>query len=501
MLRDYQEDALKVIEQSEEKNLCLTLPTGAGKTYTFCELAKRFYLWELKRVLILVHREELMNQAQKSLGEKCFRIEKGVKNIPNNFDFYVGMVETVARRLNKLPDFGLVIIDECHIGNFNKMPFFETPNVKVVGVTATPLGAKPLKNKYSKLIEVTTIKKLINNKHLLNCDSYAFASSLVAKQNFKVTAGEFDEKQLEDFYSSEKMIKNVVNAYWDLGKGQKTIIFNVNLAHNDAVYSALVSEGLNVLKIDGGTPKKERHEIIQKFKNDNDAIICNVGVLTAGFDEPSIKVVILNRATKSMPLYLQMVGRGSRLYENKNKFLLLDLGKNVERHGMYDDYRDWQTYFTQGSKPDSKGGASPTKECPECGFLQHTTVLECKNCGYSFEDAKKAKEQEEKQQKLVLIIKENPLEIKTEEIINLAKERGYKEWSVLHKIAEHVVKYEEKYKDELLQDYINSVSLMNLKTWCKAYGKKHNKFIDDLFKKYCDAKRSQNTTGDLPVVQ
>lgn len=500
MLRDYQNTALQEIEASKHKNICLTLPTGSGKTYTFCALAKRFFIWELKKTLILVHREELMNQAQKSLGEKCFRIEKGVKNIPNNFDYYVGMVETVARRLTKLPDFGLVIIDECHIGNFKKLPFFKDPNIKVVGVTATPLGAKPLNQEYNTLIEVTTIKRLISDKHLLDCDSYAFASSLVTQQKFKVSKGEFDEKEMMDFYSSEKMIKNVINAYWDYAKGSKTIIFNVNLAHNEAVYQALVDEGLNVLKIDGTTPKKERAEIIHRFKTENDAIICNVGVLTAGFDEPSIKVVILNRATKSMPLYLQMVGRGSRLYENKNKFLLLDLGKNVERHGMYDDYRDWQTYFTQGSKPDSKGGASPTKECPECGFLQHTTALECKGCGYSFQDAKDAQEKEEKEKKLYLIIKENPLEIKTDEIIKVAKERGYKEWQVLHKIAEHVVLYEEKHKDDLLADYIEAVAVKNLKTWCFSYGKKHNAFINDLFKKFCDDKRSKNTTRNLPMV-
>jgi superfamily II DNA or RNA helicase len=89
----------------------LQLPTGAGKTYTFCEIAKR----SNKKTLIIVHRTELMNQAKNSLGEKCFLIKKGVKIIPDDYDYYVGMVETVNKRLLKLPKFELVIIDEFHI--------------------------------------------------------------------------------------------------------------------------------------------------------------------------------------------------------------------------------------------------------------------------------------------------------------------------------------------------------------------------------------------------
>ena len=112
MLRDYQIKAIEDIERKfdrGEKRCMLQMPTGAGKTFVFCELAKRFFLTEIKKVLILVHRKELLKQAYESLGERCFKIEAGIKNINPNYDYYVGMVETVNRRIKKLPEFGLII--------------------------------------------------------------------------------------------------------------------------------------------------------------------------------------------------------------------------------------------------------------------------------------------------------------------------------------------------------------------------------------------------------
>lgn len=480
MLRNYQKEAIEKIENSEKKNTMLCMATGSGKTYTFCELAKRFYVENLKRVLILVHREELLQQAYDSLGERCFRIEKGIKQIPSDFDFYVGMVETVNRRLSKIPDFGLVIIDEAHIGNFAKMPFFENQNIKVVGVTATPIAKKPLANYYNELITPITIKKLIDNKYLVDCDVYAFASDLVDKANFKVKRGEYDEKQMEDFYSSEKMVNNVISAYWSHSAGKKTIIFNVNINHNNAVFSALKKEGLNAYVVDGQTPKKERKEIINNFKKDPHGIICNVGVLTAGFDDPSIETVILNRATKSLALYLQMVGRGARIYPNKEKFIVLDLGKNTTRHGFYDKNHDWLKFFNEGTEKDSNGvGAAPTKECPSCGFISHPRVLKCENCGHDFEEERERQAQEEKEKKLFLLIKEKPIDIPIDKIFEIADERNWKEYAVIWKIAEHIAKYKNRYSDIVTDEYIKSLSIEHLSKWCKKYEKKNNKWHQD----------------------
>lgn len=476
MLREYQKQAIKEIESTKNNNVLLCMPTGSGKTFTFTEVAKRYHLEHLDRVLIIVHRQELLNQAYKSLGQRCFRIEKGVKHIPATFDYYVGMVETINNRLDKMPDFGLVIIDEAHFGNFKKMPFFNM-NLKVLGVTATPIAKKPLSNYYSEIIEPIDIKELIKNNYLLDCKVYGFASDLVQKAKFKVKRGEFDEKQMEDFYSSEKMVKNVIEAYWSKAIGKKCLIFNVNVNHNLAVYHALKNEGLNVYAIDGSTPTNERKVIIENFKNQSDAIVCNVGVLTTGFDEPTIEVIFLNRATKSLALYLQMIGRGSRISENKEKFTVIDLGKNTTRHGFYDDYRDWHKYFYEGTEKEKKGeGASPVKECPSCGFMQHTRTVTCECCGHNFQEERERQQKEEKEQRLFLLIKDKPIDIPLDLLFNLADERGWKPYAVIWKICDHIVKYRYRHGSVVTDDYMNSLALQYLAEWCKKYNKKNNQW-------------------------
>lgn len=500
MLRNYQKKAIELIETTDG-DCCLQMATGSGKTFTFCELAKRHFTEHIQKVLIVVHRTELLNQAYKSLGERCFRIEAGIKTIPHDYDYYVAMVETLNRRIHLLPEFGLVIIDECHIGNFRKLPYFEKVKTKVIGVTATPVSEKPLKPLFKKLIQPITLPELIESGHLLNCDVYGFASDKVDQAKFKVKRGEFDEKQMEDFYSSEKLVKTVIDAYWDKAPGKKTMIFNVNVKHNQVVYEALKAEGLPVLSITGETPANERKQALEEFKNNPNAIMCSVGVLTTGFDEPSVEVIILNRATKSLSLYFQMIGRGARIHMGKEKFIVLDLGKNTIRHGFYDGYIDWQLFFENGSKKESKGGVAPVKECPDCGFIMHPRKVVCECCGHDFEEERLAQEQEEKTQKLYLLTKEKPINIPTDRIFDMAKERNWKEYAVLYKVAEHIHNYQQKYIDIVPDEYADALMLEHLKNWCDKYEKKYNKWHQDFVLKILKDKRDEsrrpNPSGDF----
>lgn len=500
MLRDYQMQSIQDIENCTEKNILLQLPTGAGKTFTFCEIAKRFFTSEVKKVLILVHRTELLNQAKNSLGERCFSISDGVKSIPSDFDYYVGMVETVNRRIKKLPNFGLVIIDECHIGNFKKLPFFTDINTKVLGVTATPIAAPPLSKLYQNMVMPIDISKLIENKYLLNAIAYGVASDVVGVQKFKTTGGDFDTKQLDDFYSSEQMVLNVIKAYQKYSLDKKALIFNVNINHNNTVYSAFRNAGYNVYAIDGETPSGLRKEILYKFKTEDDAILCNVGVLTTGFDEPSVHTIFLNRATKSLALYLQMIGRGSRTYENKEHFIIIDLGKNTDRFGFYDSPYDWEFMFKFGKSVSDGTGVAPSKECPECSFIQHTRKIVCENCGHDFAEEAEKQKKEEKEQQLYLLKKNNPINIPTRALFKIAQDRNWKEYAVLHKIAEHIVNYQNKHKLLITNEYCNSMAMIELDKWCKEYKKKNNQWHKQFIINSINEKRKQFTSGNLQMV-
>jgi superfamily II DNA or RNA helicase len=501
MLRDYQIKAINEIESSEEKNILLQMATGSGKTHTFTEIARRYFASEVKKVLIVVHRNELLHQAKQSLGERCFSIADGVKIIPHGYDYYVGMVETVKRRLKKLPQFGLVIADEAHIANFNKLPYFEDKETKVLGVTATPIGTKPLSNIFQKMIMPTSIKELIENKYLLNADVWGVASDLVGVQKFKTKGGDFDTQQLDDFYSSEKMVENLLKAYKEISFDNKCLIFNVNLHHNNCVYSVLKLNGYNVYSIDGETPLNKRKSILNSFKNESNAILCNVGVLTTGFDEPSIQTIFLNRATKSLALYLQMIGRGARTFEGKDKFTIIDLGKNTSRFGMYDEYRDWENIFKTGTGGGDGSGVAPTKECPSCGFIQHTRKLICENCGFSFEEEKAKQEAEEKEHQFYLLSQKNPINIPTERLFGVAEERNWKEYAVLHKIAEHIVSYQQKHKKIIDDKHCESFAIVELQKWCEKYKKKNNSWHRNYLNQLINEKRSRIATGNSSLVQ
>jgi len=166
--------------------------------------------------------------------------------------------------------------------------------------------------------------------------------------------------------------------YQRLTPNKKTSIFAPNIKSSLLLVEKLSEKGLNIKHVDGNTPEKERKEILLWFKNTTDALISNVGILTAGFDEVSIECVILYRATKSLPLFLQMVGRGSRTSENKKEFYILDFGNNIQRHGFWEQDREWSLV----KKPKPKGVA-PVKDC-KCGALLKLNIRICPYCGFEF---------------------------------------------------------------------------------------------------------------------
>lgn len=139
------------------------------------------------------------------------------------------------------------------------------------------------------------------------------------------------------------------------------------------------------MHLDGNTPEYERKAILEWFKNTSDAILCNVAILTAGWDEPTIETVIMNRSTLSMPLWLQCTGRGSRPAPGKKTFTIIDLGGNAAQPsiGDWNAPRNWENIFFN---PPKKGeeGVAPSKNCPECDAILHASAKVCQYCGYVF---------------------------------------------------------------------------------------------------------------------
>ncbi|RIA09683.1 superfamily II DNA or RNA helicase [Flavobacteriaceae bacterium MAR_2010_72] len=358
-LYDYQIADLKrifdVLENAPSNyNLLYQLPTGGGKTVIFSEIVRRYIKKYKKKVVILTHRVELCKQTSKMLSGFEVNnkvINSKVKELPDQDQYkcFVAMVETLNNRLNddklKLEDIGLVIIDEAHYNSFRKLfKFFK--DCFILGVTATPLSSNiklPMKDNYEELIVGDDIATLIKNGFLSNAEIYNFDVSL---NTLKIGInGDYTVKSSEALYTNSQMQGKLMHAYEEMSKGKKTLIFNNGINTSKEVYYTFKKAGYNIRHLDNTCSKQERKEILKWFKHTPDGILTSVSILTTGFDEPTVETVILNRATRSLTLYFQMIGRGSRVLDSKNSFLVLDLGNNVVRFGPWDQSVDWQHIF------------------------------------------------------------------------------------------------------------------------------------------------------------
>jgi len=240
---------------------------------------------------------------------------------------------------------GLVIIDEAHYNSFTKLfKFFEKSFI--LGVTATPLSSNiklPMHDNYDELIVGESIKSLIDNKFLSRAEMYTYnvgLTSLIVGSN-----GDYTVKSSEDLYTNVNMLGKLLQSYEERSKGKKTLIFNNGINTSLYVYDLFKSAGYNIAHLDNTASKSERKEILAWFKKTPDAILTSVSILTTGFDEPTVDTIILNRATKSLTLYYQMIGRGSRILDNKKSFSVIDLGNNFHRFGAWGADLDWQRIF------------------------------------------------------------------------------------------------------------------------------------------------------------
>jgi superfamily II DNA or RNA helicase len=358
-LYGYQESAIeKIMERMRafpvRYNLLYQLPTGGGKTVIFSELAKRYILETGKQVLILTHRIELLGQTSGMLTEIGVSnkiIDSKLKLLEDDTEHhcFVAMVETLNNRMNDehivFQNMGLVIIDEAHYNSFRKL-FGHFKDQILLGVTATPLSSNiklPLKDNYSELIVGESINSLVGQEYLAQANTYSYDVNL---KSLKVGInGDYTVNSSERLYGNHFMQEKLLYAYEQKGKGTKTLIFNNGIHTSLQVAQLFREEGLEIRHLDNTHSEKERADILHWFHTKHDAILSSVSILTTGFDEPGVETVILNRATKSLTLYHQMIGRGSRVLPNKKQFTVIDLGNNARRFGLWTAHVNWADIF------------------------------------------------------------------------------------------------------------------------------------------------------------
>ena len=359
-LYPFQQQAVEKIQavmlENSSCKLLYQLPTGGGKTMIFSQLAKNYIERTGKKVVILTHRIELSQQTTQVLEKQKISVvllHSKLKILPKA-DCWVAMIETLNNRLSEekidLSDFGLVIIDEAHYNYFRKIfKFFH--HCAWVGFTATPISSNvhlPLYKDYEKIIVGENIGQLITDGYLTPAVTYTFDVDL---KSLKIGIhGDFTIQSSENLYGSHWMLTKLWDAYQECAVGKKTLIFNSSIRISQWVLHFFKEKNCtNIRHLDSTVSDKERQEILAWFRKTPGAILTSVGILTTGFDEPSIEVIMLNRATRSIALYHQMVGRGSRIFPDKKQFLIVDLGNNARRFGFWEDTLDWEKIFKNPS--------------------------------------------------------------------------------------------------------------------------------------------------------
>lgn len=344
----------KLTQSAGGHRILYQLPTGGGKTRIFAEIAKWYITNCHHKVVVLTHRTELCDQTAstlKRLGIKNKVINSTVKRLRSReqHDCYVAMVETLRNRIKQgvfdPSQIGLVIIDEAHHNAFQKL-LSRFPDAIVVGVTATPLSSNPdlpMKKSYNELIIGESISDLISQGYLAKPVSWSYDVEINSLKTG--IYGDFTISTSDELYSSQAMLDLLLHAYETHSKNKKTLIFNNGIFTSRNVCKLFEDAGYPVKHLDSRHSAAEREAILKWFRRTKGAVLTSVSILTTGFDEPSIQTVILNRATTSLTLYHQMIGRGSRSLPRKKTFTIIDLGNNIDRFGEWQAPVDWQLIF------------------------------------------------------------------------------------------------------------------------------------------------------------
>lgn len=393
-LRQYQKDFTTNIRNclAQSKKIIACSATGSGKTKTFLSIADTA-IERGTTVLILTEARKIFKQiAEERPQAKEIKAGIGYMHIEPG-TIYVAMAQTLAKRpqiVQQLSALGgrlLIINDEAHIGTATKL-LEQLPNAYLIGFTATPdyKVAKHLPKIYRGIVVGPQPQELVEMGFLSPYYHYERRFADLSKLQTD-SKGEFTEQSQFTAFDKPVVFDGLLE---DLPRypHKKCLIFCSSIAHCKKTHNQLTEHGYESVQVHSQNPAADYD--LHNFMNGPIDICVSVGILTKGFDFPLIDLVILLRATTSLALYCQMIGRGSRLAKNKTRFTVLDYGGNCSRHGLWNFEHDWGTKWMVQKKKKKTEGVAPIKECPQCFLVVAPKVKICPECGFLFPAPKAA---------------------------------------------------------------------------------------------------------------
>jgi ATP-dependent helicase IRC3 len=346
MLRPYQNEALEAcrITKQNSKKLrgLIVLPTGAGKTVVLSKLPDTFNMQPHEKMLVLVHRDELVWQTREKLGKynpgRQVGIEKAQFVSSTDDQLIVASVQTIGRnKLNKETgsfdfgdriqkfrpdDFQYIVVDEAHhslgdtyrsvLAYFGvlKDTTYDMPGKLLLGVTATPNRGDNmgLESIFDRMVYQKPLPEMIQEGWLCDIEAYR-VDTTVDLSEVSISHGDFAVKQLEKTVNTPSRNQLIVDKYLELGKGQRAIGFTVDIQHSVDLADCFNRNGVRAFALSGKTPEQDRRKVLQLFREGFFRVLTSAGVLSEGFDDPAVTVGLMTRPTKSGLLYRQQIGR------------------------------------------------------------------------------------------------------------------------------------------------------------------------------------------------
>lgn len=405
-LRPYQSEAVEAVYdhlRKRDDNPCVVIPTGGGKTPVIATICRDAAGPWNGRVAVLAHVRELLEQTADKIravapGLPMGIYSAGLRRKDLNYAVTVAGIQSIYRKAADLGPVNLIIIDEAHMvpaeddGTYRRFisdAKVVNPLVRVIGLTATPFRMKsgPIcgaENILNHVCYEVGVRPLIEMGYLSPLRTKA-GRQKVDTGGLHVRAGEFVAGEVEELMNKESVVDGACAEIVEMTRDRSaTLIFASGISHGQHIVEVLKDKhGIECGFISGDTPSVFRAGILDRFRSGSLKYLCNVNVLTTGFDAPHIDCVALVRPTMSPGLYYQMVGRGFRLHPGKKDCLVLDYGGNVLRHGPVD--------ALSVMEPGSGEGAAPAKECPNCRALIAAGYRVCPQCGHRFPEPERQK--------------------------------------------------------------------------------------------------------------
>lgn len=440
-LRDYQEAFIQNIRASffaGNRSVIGVMPTGSGKTVCFSNLAMRVAN-KGKRIAILTHREELLDQVCSTLSD--FNVAHNViaagRYTRHHEPATVASVFTLARRLDKTPRPDMVIIDEAHhaVGKSTWGKVMQAwRGSLLLGVTATPtrLSGEGMNELFQDMVLGPSMSELIELGHL--SDYALYAPSKINTDGIRRRGGDFAKKELAGAADKRVITGSAITHYKRFADGMPAVAFCVSIEHAHHVAEDFKAAGYRAMALDGKMDKGLRRMAVEDFKRGQLQIITSCDLISEGFDCPGIVAGILLRPTQSLGLYLQQVGRCLRTTQGKEKAIILDHAGNSQMHGLPDEDHGWTLDGMKSTQKD----VVKTKTCPLCFFVMPPHRSTCPDCGHEFkvENAREVEQvdgelgemsEAEIKAKRRERMREQSDAMTLDDLIELGKKRGYKD--------------------------------------------------------------------------